>query len=250
MINAIIIDDEERARNVLETILTDYCPEVTVLAKAEDVPKGVIAINKFNPDVVFLDIEMPNYSGFELLDFFNEVNFEIIFVTAYSEYAIKAFEVSAIDYVLKPLEIEKIEDAVAKLKQRQESKNAQERVNTLKENLGGSHFEKIALPVADGLKFIKINNIKCIEADGSYSRISFRNNNKSITISKRLKFFEDLLRTVPFMYRSHRSVLVNLNSLQHYNKADNLLLLDGDQPVKLAREKKQEFELLIAEIKL
>ena len=113
-IKAIIIDDEDRARNTLASFIKQFCPEVEIIASVANVPAGVIAINQHRPQLVFLDIEMPEYNGFELLNFFRDVDFEIIFVTAYHEYTLKAFEVSAVDYLLKPVDIDKLKAAVEK----------------------------------------------------------------------------------------------------------------------------------------
>ncbi len=118
MIKALIVDDEEKARVTLSSLLTEYCPDIFIVAQCNNVPDAVIDINKNNPDVVFLDIEMPDYNGFELLDFFKEITFEIVFVTAYSQYAINAFEISAIDYILKPVELEALKNAIEKVKKK------------------------------------------------------------------------------------------------------------------------------------
>ena len=163
MIRAIIIDDEERARRVLEKLLSDYCEDVEVVATCSNVPDAVRKINELNPDVVFCDIEMPDFSGLELLSFFKEVNFELIFATGYSEFAIQAFEMSAIDYLLKPIQIEKLENAVDKLKKKLQHSTMHDRLETLKENLQENVIHKIALPISDGLIFIDVVKISLLE---------------------------------------------------------------------------------------
>ena len=165
LINAIIIDDEERARNTLSSLLLNYCPEINVMANCPNVPDGVIAINKHKPDVVFLDIEMPDYSGFELLGFFREIDFDIIFVTAYSEYAIKAFEISAVDYILKPIDIDQLKNSVEKLKQKKLHSQMQEQIQLLKESYKGDDIRKIAISMSDGLTFVEIADIIFLEAE-------------------------------------------------------------------------------------
>lgn len=250
MINAIIIDDEQSARDVLHTLLTDYCPKVKVLDKVCDVPKGVISINKHKPDVVFLDVEMPQYSGFELLDFFTEIDFEIIFVTAYSEYAIQAFQISAIDYLLKPLQIDNLEQAIEKLDFRLKSKSSNNRLNNLKDNLQQGCFEKIVLPTSIGYEFVQVKNISYLEADGSYTHVYFRNDEKKIMVSKRLKFFEKLLSQFPLFFRNHRSYIVNLEGIERYNKSENFLKLENDKSIPLARDNKQAFEAKISPFSL
>lgn len=155
MISAIIIDDEVRARSVLRNLIEQFYPEVEIVSECSD---AVVKINKHKPDVVFCDIEMPNYSGLELVSFFEEINFEIIFATGYSEYAIQAFEVSAVEYLLKPIRIEKLEIAIEKLKLKLEQTNMGKRIEVLKENLTENTIQKIALPVMDGLIFVDLLN--------------------------------------------------------------------------------------------
>lgn len=240
-IKAIIIDDEERARRLLSTTLIDHCEDVEVLAQCSNVPEGVLAISQHKPDVVFLDIEMPDYSGFELLGFFREVDFEIIFVTAYSQYAIQAFEVSAVDYILKPIRIDKLEAALDKLRSRISSATMFDRLETLKANLQGDKIAKIAVPVSDGLIFVKTDNISHVEADGSYAKL-WLVNGSNMLISKKLKYFEDLLKNQDNFYRVHRSHLVNMENIQKYNRHDSLVLLENGTKIKVARDNKVEFE--------
>lgn len=249
MIRAVIIDDEESARNVLKSILEEYCNNVNVVALAKDVPSGVIEINKLNPDLVFLDVEMPNYSGFELLDFFQEIKFEIIFATAYSEYAIKAFDVSAVDYLLKPLQIDKVEIAVQKAIKKIEEKKQVLRFQALKSNLKSEMLQKIALPVSEGLEFINVSDIICILADGSYSDVYLIDGSK-ITISRRLKFFEEILLGNTNFYRSHRSNIIHLEFIKKYHKSEGIITMQNETTAYLSRDKKNEFEALFESIKL
>lgn len=240
-IKAIIIDDEERARRVLNNMIEEFCPEIEVVGVCENVPKGVLEINRKQPDVVFLDIEMPEYSGFELLEFFRDIDFEIIFVTAYSEYAIRAFEVSAIDYVLKPIRIDKLEIAVEKLKNKLQSATMFDRLETLKENIKSMEIKKIAVPVADGLIFVKIDNISHIDADGSYVKI-WLSDGSNIFVSKKLKYFESLLINKKFFYRTHRSHLVNISFVKKYSRHESLITLENNQTICVARSHKSKFE--------
>ena len=212
-INAIIIDDEERARNTLSSLLLNYCPEITVLATCANVPDGVLAINKHKPDVVFLDIEMPDYNGFELLGFFREIDFDIIFVTAYSEYAIKAFEISAVDYILKPIDIDQLKNSVEKLKQKKLHSQMQEQIALLKDSYKGDDIRKIALSMSNGLTFVEIADIVLLEADGAYTTFYLKDGQK-ILVSKKLKFYEDILSNRSFFFRTHRSYFVNVNYIK------------------------------------
>lgn len=244
MIKAIIIDDEEPARNGLRHLLALSCPEVQVVADCADVPSAVIAINQHRPDVVFLDIEMPKYSGLELFSFFREVDFGVIFVTAYSEFAIRAFELNAISYLLKPVDGEKLKNAVSKLERR-----SGERYTALQEGYTRQEFHRIALPVSDGLLFVEVAHIMLLEADGAYTRVWMADGSK-LLVSKRLLFFENVLEDRPFMVRVHRSYLVNFNFVKRYSKAESLLVLDNGQTVSVPKEKKAFIEDALKRIKV
>lgn len=248
-ITAILIDDEERARNTLSSLLHQYCTDIEVVEMCDNVPNGVIAINKFHPQVVFLDIEMPEYSGFELLDFFKDVSFEVIFVTAYSQYAIRAFEVSATDYLLKPVDIDALQKAVEKIKLNQQKSSLNRRLELLRETYTNDEVSKIALPMADGLLFIEVKDIILLEADGAYTYVYLKNGSK-ILVSKKLKFFELLLNSRPLFFRPHRSFIININCIKNYNRGDNQLIMDNQHLVAISRDMKSEFESLLKELKL
>lgn len=245
-IKAIIIDDEERARYALKGLLDNFCKDVQVVHECSNVPDGVLAINKSRPNLVFLDIEMPEYNGFEILDFFREIDFEIIFVTAYNEYALKAFEVSAIDYLLKPVDVEKLQSAVEKVKKKLNGKDMLNKLTVLKESLNNGSFNKIALPVNEGLIFVNTSEIIYLEADGAYTEVWLSNGTR-IVVSKKLKFFEDVLESKPFFFRSHRSYMVNINYIQKYNRSENSLTLDNGKMVIISRDRKTEFERQLKE---
>ena len=213
---AIIIDDEKRARISLTYILQEYCPEVTVVAECENLPEGIKAIRKQQPDIVLLDIEMPGHSGLELLDFFdeNEVNFSIIFTTAYNEYALKAFKFSAVDYLLKPIIPEELADAiqrVAKQKQRFENFRA------FKENLQQETLTKIAVPSGNTLLFLETNKIMYIKGEGAYSEV-FCNDSTKQLVSRNLKNFEDILCSDSRFLRIHKSYIVYFNFVTAFYK--------------------------------
>lgn len=240
-IKAIIIDDEERGRNTLSSLVGVYCDDVEIIATCSNVPEGVIAINKYKPDLVFLDVEMPVYNGFELLNFFSEVNFEIIFVTAYSDYAIKAFEVSAVDYLLKPVEIDQLKSAVEKFELRMSQRNSQNRLELLKDVLSNDDIKRIAVPVSNGLEFIDLSELVLLEAEGAYTWVHL-NNGEKFLVSKKLKFFEDLLVGREIFYRPHRSHLIHLNYIKKYLKGEGTIIMEGKQIVSISRDKKTEFE--------
>jgi two-component system, LytTR family, response regulator len=249
MLKAIIIDDEENARITLSSLLNEYAPEIEILAQCSNVPSAVLAINKYNPDVVFLDIEMPEYNGFELIGFFKEINFDIVFVTAYSQYAIRAFEVSAIDYLLKPVEIESLKASIEKVKQKQSNYNIMQRLDLMKQTYQGNEIQKIALPMSDGLLFVEINSIVLFEADRAYTDI-FLNDGSKITVSKPMRVFEEILNNRTFFFRPHRSFLINLNYMRKYNRGESLIVMDNQLVVNISREKKTEFDALLKELRL
>ncbi len=249
MLKAIIIDDEDGARFTLATLIAEYCPNVTIVAQCGNVPEGVLAINKHSPDIVFLDIEMPEYNGFELLGFFKEIEFEIIFITAYSQYAIRAFEVSAIDYLLKPIDIEQLQHATEKATLKISQSNIMQRLDLMKSTYEGNEIKKIALPMSDGLMFIEVADIVLFEADRAYTQV-FLSNGSKLTVSKPMRTFEDVLTNRQCFYRPHRSHLVNLNYLKKYIRGDGMIFMDNGMSVAVSREKKQEFEALLKDLKM
>ena len=215
---AIIIDDEKRARISLAYILQEYCPNVTIVAECENLPEGVKAIRKNQPNIVLLDIEMPGHSGLELLDFFdeNEVNFSIIFTTAYNEYALKAFKFSAVDYLLKPIIPEELAEAVERVaKQKQRFEN----FRAFKENLQQETLTKIAVPSGNSLLFLDTDKIMYIKGEGAYSEVFCSDGNKQL-VSRNLKNFEDILCSDSRFLRIHKSYIVNFNFVTAFNKSD------------------------------
>lgn len=244
MIKAIIIDDEDRARSGLRQLLALSCPEVQVVADCADVPSAVIAINQHRPDVVFLDIEMPKYSGLELFSFFREVDFGVIFVTAYSEFAIRAFELNAIDYLLKPVDGEKLKNAVTKLERRNS-----ERFTALQEGYARQEFHRIALPVSDGLLFVEVAHIMLLEADGAYTHVWLADGSK-LLVSKRLLFFEQVLADRESFLRVHRTYVVNFNHVSRYSKAESLLVMDNQMAIPVPKERKAQIEDALRKIRV
>jgi len=213
---AIIIDDEKRARVSLSLLLKEYCPEVELVAECENLPEGVKSIRKYNPDLVLLDIEMPGHSGLELVDFFDEkeINFSIIFTTAYNEYAIQAFKLSALDYLLKPIIPEELANAISRM-ERQKSLQ----FKALSENIQNESFEKIAVPSGNSLILLKISDIIYIKGEGSYAEVNMNDKSKHM-VSRNLKNFEEILLKDKRFLRSHKSYLVNFDEVVSYNKSD------------------------------
>jgi two-component system LytT family response regulator len=240
MLKAIIVDDEAKARRILETFLIEYCPQIQILALAQDVPQAVKAIQKLKPDVVFLDIEMPGYNGFQLLEFFEEIDFEIIFTTAYSEFALRAFQVSAIDYLLKPIQIDQLTAAVQKLEKIQGNSFIRERMETLQKNLEEYKLKKIVIPLSEGSLFVELNDIIFLKAEGSYANIFFKDGNKVI-VSKNLKDYEDQLTLEEGFFRTHRSFLINTKYIIHVSSDGSEATMVNQSIINISRDRKQEF---------
>jgi two-component system LytT family response regulator len=216
------------------------------------VPSGVKAINQYKPDIVFSDIDMPGYNGFQLLEFVDKANFELIYCTGHDEFALKAFEVSAVDYLLKPIQISQLVNAVNKAIKLCNSATPQstERFDTLRENLKANTLKKIALPVSDGLIFIDIDNLMYLEADGAYTNVFLLDGNK-LLISKKLKEFENILSNNKNFFRTHRSYIINVACIKQYIKSDGgSIMLQNNISIPVARERKEEFQTFIDNIKI
>jgi len=244
----ILIDDERKARSVLKILLEENCPKVTQIFEAEDLLSGVVLIKKEQPQLVFLDIEMPQHSGLEIVDFLDKdtYNFEIIFVTAYSEYAIQAFQLSAIDYLLKPVRPTQVKEAVEKAIHQIGKTQLNSKLEELKNNFTNKGFKKIALPFADGIKFVNFEDIIVLEADGMYTKITTKTS-PEILVSKPLKHFVELLGTQPMFYKPHRSYLINLSYIKEYIKKEGgYIVMDNDKTVSISKDKKEEFLSIVS----
>ncbi|HEY1040271.1 MAG TPA: response regulator [Bacteroidia bacterium] len=249
MIKAIIIDDEERARILLKGMLNEFIKDIEILSECADLPSGVKAIKKHNPDLVFLDIEMPGHSGLELLDFFNEneVNFDIIFTTAYNQYAIKAFKLSAIDYILKPIELEELQSSVERYRSKQRKNQLDYKV--LKENFNSSLSQRIAVPSGNSIKFIEVKDIMYLKADSSYSEMYFTDGTKLI-VSRTLKNFEEVLTLDNGFFRCHKSYLVNIQFISDYVKSDGgYVVLKNGTNITISPERTNELMEMMKMVK-
>ncbi len=247
---AIIIDDERKARNLLRVLIEENCPKITTIIEAEDLLSGVALIKKELPQIVFLDIEMPEHSGLEILDFINkeDVGFEIIFTTAYNEFAINAFQLSAIDYLLKPLRAETVKNATEKAIQQIGKSDISLKLEELNKSLKTSNFNKIGLPFSDGLKFVNFEDIIMFEADGMYTKVTTIKETE-ILVCKPLRHFVDLLEIQPIFYKPHRSYLINLKYIREYIRKDGgYIIMDNDKSVSIANDKKEEFLTIIQNI--
>jgi two-component system, LytTR family, response regulator len=243
MINVIIIDDETNALDVLEMQLNNYCTDVNISCKCDGGEKGITAIKKYNPDLVFLDIEMPHKNGFDVLKETSQFNYEVVFTTAYDQFAIKAFKFSAIDYLLKPIDIIELQEAIEKVKTRKGSTNLDDKIQQLFAQFHQKNeklTQKIAIPMGDGMELLEPNEIIRCESDSNYTHI-FLLNGKKITLAKTLKDVEENIEGSPF-YRIHQSHLINMNHVAKFMKGDGayVIMKDGTQ-IAISRNKKEAF---------
>ena len=246
----IIVDDEPKARNLLKVLLEENCPKIQEIHMAASLMECVDLLKTVQPKIVFLDIAMPKHSGLELLDFIEpkEVTFEIVFTTAYNQYALQAFELSAVDYLLKPLRASQVVKAVEKCLALIGNSQIEEKLQELKRSLTLDEFKKIGLPVASGIQFVELKDIICFEGEGMYTKIATVQE-PELLISKPIKYFADLLQEVPYFYKPHRSYLVNLRFIKQYVKSDGgYIVLDNGKTVSVSKEKKNEFLKIVSSI--
>lgn len=239
---AIIVDDELSGREILKELLTTFCKKVQVVDVCTNVESAVKSIKIHQPDLVFLDIEMPNYAGYEIVDFFDEINFQIIFVTAYDQYALKAFQVAAIDYLLKPVDIEKLKAAVAKAHDVAMIKNYKEQLVQLAENMRSSEH-KISYLDKGYRNYLQVNEIVALKANRAYTKIFVdKNNTKSIVIARNLSSLENELSKFSKFVRTHRSWIININYAKSYSKTKLEIVLTNGIIAKLSKQSKIAFE--------
>lgn len=248
MIRSIIIDDEEDARVSLQLLLKKFCPEVEILAICPGPYAGLEAIAAHQPDLVFLDVQMPHMSGFDLLEKINTPRFQTIFVTAHDKYAIKAIRFSALDYLLKPVDVDELVSAIARLSREstEESTNDYNGVlHNVRHRMGQDG--KLAIPTSEGMAFINIRDIIHCEADGSYTRLHV-SDRKAMIVSKKLKDFENILDANAYC-RVHHSSIINLDHVDRYVKGEGgYVVMSNGQHVDISRRKKDEFMKLIAKM--
>lgn len=239
MLKCIIVDDEQKSRNNLRDLLLEYC-QIEIAGEASSAFEALRLIKKEEPDLLFLDIEMPGGSGFDLLKSLQYQNFEVIFVTAFDKYGIQAVKFCAIDYILKPIDIFELSKAVEKAQAQVSWKKENRRLTELVANLDRSEDEKrIALPLADKIEFIAINQIIRLEADSNYTRI-FLENQKDYLVCKTLKDYQEILEPHNFL-RTHQSHLINCRKISAYVKIDGgyISMSDGSS-VPISRQKREE----------
>ncbi len=234
----IIIDDEAFARQCIKTILNKKFPEIEVVGEAESIKDAIKIIKEKTPDLVFLDIDLTDGTGFELLHQFDEINFKIIFVTAHNEFAIKAIKFSALDYLLKPVDSAELENAINKAEKELNKHNEKEKVNTFIHNLSSNDNKKIVVNTADKIHILNIEDIIHCESKSNYT-ILFLNNGTDIIVSKSIKSYSTLLEEYGFV-RVHRSHLINIKYIEFFDKrGDGFILLNNKTKIPVSSRNKQ-----------
>ena len=239
MLRSVIIDDEPQNASILKNDIMANCSSVEVVAVCHSAKEGIMAIKKEKPDLVFLDIEMPWMNGFEMLEMLDEINFGIIFTTAHDQFAAKAFRISAVDYLLKPIDANDLKEAVKKAQRKSEQQQGNIHIENLLRNIKQpSAQQKIALPYKDGYEFVEVSHIIYCHAEGAYTKV-FLDNKKYILVSKTLGDIEELLPPDIFQ-RVHHSIVVNLNYVTHFVRSDGgyVKLQTGEQ-LTVSKSKKE-----------
>jgi len=240
-LNAIIVDDNFNSLQNLQQKLTEFCPDIRVLATTQSPEEAITLIRQLNPDVLFLDIEMPRMNGFRMLDELDEYDFDIVFTTAYNHYAIDAIRISAFDYLTKPIAIKDLQQAVERLVATHEQ-HTRQKFELLRQSFTEvkRQEDRIAVPTGEGLEFISISHIYRIESSSNYSKV-FLADGRHLVVTRLLKDFEGMLLPYHF-YRIHHSHLVNLKYIQRYIRGDGgQVVMQNGEVIDVARRKKEEF---------
>lgn len=247
MIRSIIIDDEQHCVKALSNDLQKNCPSVEVINTCSSAKEGILSIRKLNPDLIFLDVEMPWMNGFEMLEILGEVSFSTIFTTAHDEFAAKAFRISAVDYLLKPVDANDLKIAVQKVEKKlDEGSNLQHISNLLRNIKQPPTKQKIALPQREGYEFVDVSTIIHCEAEGAYTKL-FIQERKPMLVSKSLGDVEELLPPEIFQ-RIHHSVLVNVSYISQFLRTDGgYVVLSNGEKLSVSKAKK---EMLMARLGL
>lgn len=241
-LNALIVEDEKHNQEILKGLLTEFCEGIDIVGIAANVEDAVRLIRERRPDVVFLDIELQTGSGFDVLEQVKGIAPEVIFTTAFEHYAIKAIKMSSLDYLLKPIDLEELQEAVEKAKRAKNKPGYGEQLESLLQNLRipQSDHVKLCLNTAEGMEFVNSRDLRYLKADGSYTQFH-PISGVPILVSKHLKEYERLLPPSDFM-RVHNSYLINLREVKRYVKADGgYILMKNEAHIPVSRSKKEEF---------
>ncbi len=242
MIRTVLIDDEKDSISVLRRLLNDYCPEITILGTADGVETGAQLIRSISPDLVLLDIEMTRGNAFDLLNLLKPVNFQVIFVTAFDEYAIKAFKYSAVYYLLKPIDIGELREAISKAAGTINGKNIYRRMDVLLDNIGcfRQGQQKMAIPTLTGLLFVSLGDIVRLEAKGAYTLL-YLHQGEPVMATRNIKEYEELLPATEF-FRIHNSHIINIQRIQKYLKGrGGCVIMEDGSSIEVASRRKDEF---------
>lgn len=247
MIRALIVDDASQVRKLLRLMLSELAVDVQLIGEAENLQQAVELIRLEKPQLVFLDIEMPGKNGLQLVSELTaeELNFHIIFITAYSQYAIQAFRLSAVDYLIKPVKEKELLEALEKVRKQTELNRLSQQLKNLSEHLKLEANNTICIPVNYGQEYIHVNDIEYIEADNTYVYIYFVNGERKL-VTKHLKYFEDLLCDFELFAKVHRSFIINRKQLKAFRKEDRgMIVMNSGKQISLSRTHRQSFlELL------
>jgi two-component system LytT family response regulator len=246
MISTILIDDELSGLETLRLAIEKYCPEIAIKGSYQSPVEGLEKIRQIKPDLVFLDVQMPQLSGFDILQQASSSPFEVIFVSAHDQYAIKAIRFSALDYLLKPIDVDELMQSVRRVKESLNKRSSLYRYQSVLNNiqLGSGRIERLAVPAADGIDFFNTADIIYCKADGSYTTMVLKNQ-QEVIVCKNLKDFENLLAQSGFC-RVHHAYLINLRHVQKYIRGDGgYVILTGNHHVDISRRKKDEFLQLL-----
>lgn len=239
MINAIIVDDEQNCIESLAFDLKKHCPEIVIVDTCASPKQGLLAIRKHHPDLVFLDVQMPWMNGFEMLEVLDEINFVIIFITAHDQFAAKAFRLSAIDYLLKPVDVNDLKEAVKKAGEKIGRQAGRDNINNLLHNINNPETQqRIAFAGREGFEFVEIASIIYAQAEGAYTHV-FLTGKKKIIVSRTLSDIEEMLPASKFQ-RIHHSTLVNINHVTHFFKTDGgYVVLDNGEKLIVSKSRKE-----------
>lgn len=246
----LIVDDENKARRLLEQLLREECSQITEILQANDLLSAIDIINTERPKIVYLDIEMPKYSGLQILELLetSSIDFQIIFTTAYNQYAVDAFKLSAIDYLLKPIDSQELKVATEKAMTALKENAINDQLKDLKKAFNQLALNKIALEIPKGIIFISHDDIILFEADGMYTRVYLENGDSEF-ICKPLKHFVAQLSEMPIFYKPHRSFLVNLKHIKELSKKDGYhLVMSNNKTLPISKDKREEFMTVLSEV--